>query len=423
MDIDHSSTLEPFPAWSITLPRPLAFPRGPFAGALAEHHRLLAKHAGAFSFLARKLQSSFEVQPPHVNDLAAVIDATRTGPDDVQVQPRWEVAQYAVDYRGVLGRLLLRGEPSHMPVVVFANGAASLHVGTLDTTAGADRPRGAFVVEAADVVVEPLVQEHNESPLGPYLTTRWVHPDGESRYAWVPMPPSPATYEEAAERILRQYEALARQRLWAFLSASGANGANQAWRPLVRLASGPHSGDVVSVVSFDDPLIGDGLAPRLLPRIAAAIDRNDWRKHVPVFIAMGKGACLRWLEVQAEEDLAKRLDRPMGITEAFTFPLREAPPRDTPDDPANDSERRSRRRPSAAEAWVAIQRMPCFDAIDRYLAGMSDEEVDREVEKVGFDPERERTRGPGLRERVLQAIAARFGDDDPPSGPRETQGR
>lgn len=61
--ISVDTGVAPFPAWSITLPAPLAFPREPFAAALAEHARLLQEHAQRVLTLTRELATS---QDPHI---------------------------------------------------------------------------------------------------------------------------------------------------------------------------------------------------------------------------------------------------------------------------------------------------------------------------------------------------------------------
>src|SRR5450432_3155278 len=72
MTIPFTQGIAPFPAWTITLPAPLAFPREPFAAALAEHARLLQEHAERLISKTRDFATSRDPHTPIV-DLAAVI--------------------------------------------------------------------------------------------------------------------------------------------------------------------------------------------------------------------------------------------------------------------------------------------------------------------------------------------------------------
>jgi hypothetical protein len=47
---------------------------------------------------------------------------------------------------------------------------------------------------------------------------------------------------------------------------------------------------------------------------------------------------------------------------------------------------------------------------------MSDEELDRAIAGEGFDPIAERSYGPGLRDRIVRAIADRRLREHPPEG-------
>jgi len=366
MELVASSALRPaFPAWSITLPPPLPFPRELFAGALEEHGRLLARHSASFSFLVRQLRAAERDLPPSIANLGAVVVARQGKADEVRVLLRGEVAHYAAEYRGVLRHLLLRDQRSRMPVVVFGRGAVSLHLGAFDMGPDGAGPLREFAVDTDEVVVEPILQEHRTD--GPYVVTRWVHPDGENRYAWAPVPPEPRTYEEAADRILARYEPLVRPLLRSQLSAGASRE-----RFVVTLSSGPRTGDGVKV--GDNPALFLG---GILPRIVAAIERYREREYVPVLVSMGRCACLRWIEVDGEAGS----ERPEPITEAL-FPVRAA--RSAEKGVHEQATRTSR---SAAEAWVALMQMARFDAVDRYLAGKSEEEIDREIGR----PKREKT--------------------------------
>jgi hypothetical protein len=255
-----------------------------------------------------------------------------------------------------------------------------------------------------DRVVEPIRQKHRES--GAFTVTRWVGPDKEPRYAWVRTPEEPKSDDEAVDRLFALYEVDVRRLAWEagrygglsrfFLSISGTEFLGDSARLLKR----------------------EGLEAVTVrhPAIRRAIEANEDPRRVPVYIYMGRFAGLRWLELRADDGARERRDevveRPAGAD------LQLAPP------PAEDAEEREpeapsptppRRKRTDVEVWDAIMQGMIDDEMDR-LVGLTDDELDREIAKVGFDAARERAKGPGLRQRVVRAIARRRLEDDPPPG-------
>jgi len=160
------------------------------------------------------------------------------------------------------------------------------------------------------------------------------------------------------------------------------------------------------------------LASPFFPRIVAAIRQNDGRKHVPVFIMMGKWACLRWIAARTEHGLRP----PDDVSEAM-FDLDEAEAAA----PEESAEHVASPPPTARapkELWDVIMAAGAHTIVDSYLVSMNAQDLGREVEAAGFDPNVERELGPGLRDSVVHAIGKRcFELENPPDtnagpGPR-----
>jgi hypothetical protein len=401
-----SSAVAPFPAWSITLAIPLPFTREPFEDVLAEHSRLLEKYAERLLFLTRKHATSTEPHIPVV-DLTGVIVGRRDGEeDDVRVDLRGDAAYYVASYRGVLRPLLFRPDPSRMPIVVVARNVISLHMASIQIAANGDPAarHPTLIVEPRELAVEPLDQEHRESGLGPLLVTRWKHPDGEDRYAWVPIPSEPATPDEAVDRVLAQYEGVVRHKLRTFLSTSGAEA-----RPLVLVMSVPSYGDGVDVSA------GPGLDPQFeewFPTIVRALKDRPAQGHVPVVVCLGEHAALRWIALPGEE----RTVPPPPLLASLEESVEAGMPGGGSSQPSDVDRKPKSRTRSDGEVFEAIMRMTCFDEIDEVLGAMSDDKLDRAIAGEGFDPTAERSHGPGLRDRVVRAIANRRLREHPPEG-------
>jgi hypothetical protein len=398
--ISVAPDVAPFPAWTITLPAPLAFPREPFAAALAEHARLLQEHAERLLLLSRELATS-QYPPLPVVDLAAVIAARPDAEAEVRVEQRGDIAHYVAHYRGVLRPLLFRSEAPQLPIVVIARGAISLHVATIAPAICGDRAPHRLVVDPACLAVEPLVQEHRTSDLGPLLVTRWMHPDREARYAWVTIPPEPESDEEATDRVLGHYGPLAQERLRTFLSVNA-----RAVKPIVLVMSVPDYGDGVHVTGADElSSMRDEF-----PAILHAIDAHRDEEYVPVLVFMGKKAALRW--TARREGLDRQ--EPPHLVESLRLPAKPLPDEAGASDAVPNA--KAPRRRSDREVWEAIERMACFDEVDSRLGSMTQEQLDGEIAKVGFDPKKESAQGPGLRESILNAIVVRQLKDHPPDG-------
>jgi hypothetical protein len=399
-----SSAVASFPAWSITLASPLPFPREPFEDVLAEHSRLLEKYAERLLFLTRERATSTEPHIPVV-DLTGVIVGRRDGEeDDVRVDLRGDAAYNVASYRGVLRPLLFRPDPPRMPIVVVARNV--MHMASIQMAANGDPAarHPTLIVEPRELAVEPLDQEHRESGLGPLLVTRWKHPDGEDRYAWVPIPSGPATPDEAVDRVLAQYEGVVQHKLRTFLSTSGADA-----RPLILVMSVPSYGDGVDVS------VGPELDPQFeewFPTIVRALKDRPAHGHVPVVVCLGEHAALRWIASPGEEWTVP----PRALLAPLEKNLEAEMPGVGSSRPSDMDRKPKGQKRSAAEVFEAIMRMTCFDEIDEVLGVMSDEELDRAIASEGFDPIAERSHGPGLRDRVVRAIADRRLAENPPEG-------
>ena len=200
---------------SITLPAPIPFPRRGYGDVLGDHARLVAANAGALHVEVRKRIRDDE-ELDMVDHYAARITATGSAADDrVDVQHRETVVRYWRAYRGIAGRLLDERRPYRLDVVVASGCAVSVHRMRLDGTQ--------LTPAGHALVVEPMVQRHRVSGLAPLLVTRWVEPDGEARFAWVPVPSEPSTPAEALDRLLVRHDAAVRRALAKYQQDGGTN--------------------------------------------------------------------------------------------------------------------------------------------------------------------------------------------------------
>ena len=385
-----AEALAPFPAWSVTLASPLGFPREPFSTALMKHAELLTAQAERIVHLARELATSVE---PHLGavDLCAIIEMRDTE-GSARVELRGDAASYLSRCRGVLQQLLLRPLGDRMPVAVVGWSVVSLHMGRLEKRSpGSDDNDLHFVIESRELVVEPLGQEHTRSERGHVLITRWRHPDREDRYAWVPLPPEPASDEEAIDRVLARYDVLIHQRLGAFLADS-----DEDREPLLLVMSVRAHGDGLDISDRREcgPLIN------LFPKIARVIHGPRHDGYIPVVVVLGLTAGLRWFPLESET----APEPPPPMMDAMDLPApSESRLPDVP--PPEASVARKRRSPG--EMFQIILRQGICSGIEEWLGRMTNQEVDAEIAMAGFDPQVERSRGPGLRESVLHAILDR----------------
>ncbi|MGH7298073.1 MAG: hypothetical protein ACRELB_24245, partial [Polyangiaceae bacterium] len=187
---------------SITLPEPLPFSRAGYGDTLAAHARLLESHAARLHAASlRRLRTQEDL------DLVDHYVGTVFGPDTREERSDLVHRERAVanwrTHRGIASELLSIPGRMLLHVVVTAGSAISLHTMRLDMRR--------LTLEGPAVVVEPRVQRHRVSGLGPVLVTRWVEPSGEARYGWTAVPPEPATGAEACDRLIARYEATARR--------------------------------------------------------------------------------------------------------------------------------------------------------------------------------------------------------------------
>ncbi len=391
--------LAPFPAWSLTLPPPLPFERDLYAAALDEHARLLARHAERLIALTREAATS---QRPHVAvvDLVGIVVAGPDGdPDEVYVEQRGDAAFQVRAYRAVLARLLLRPEHPHMFLVVAARGVVSLHTARVDRIPGASRSddRRLLVVTPGEIAFEPLALKHfTSSP--PWTITRWKHPDGERRWAWVSAPPEPASDDEAIDRILARFEERVRRALWAFLKEHGAKS-----EPIVLVMSTPHDGDGFAVEDRADA----AAFAQVHPALVRAIREHATPSRVPVWVFMGLKSGLRWFELRADQ----RADEPLQLVDACRTQLYAVEPPAASDEEAAEPPPEPRRKPSSSEVLDMIMESGTEAEIALRLLPMTSAELDQEIGKVGFDPNAERTTI-WLRESVIDASQKRSFEDE-----------
>ncbi|MGO9832767.1 MAG: hypothetical protein ACLP1X_00990 [Polyangiaceae bacterium] len=395
-----SDHLAPFPAWSLTLPAPLPFPRDLYADALAEHVQLLSKYAEHLLFLARKvLTTEHDVGVP---ELAGVVYAFRDKPDEVRVLRRGEAAFEVRRCRGVLAPMLFRPDGPRLLVVVAVGGVVSLHMARIDKAhLAAGAIHHALVVESPEIAFEPTRLKHYESDTGLWMVTRWGHPDGDPRWAWVPIPPKPATDDEAIDRILARFEARIRRKLWDFLS-----GAGRTLEPLILVMSVPDLGDGLDVV--DRRAAAD--FARMHPAIVRAIKEHAAPGRVPVWVFMGKMSGLRWFELRADQDV----EEPLRVVEPLRVRLQVVEPAADEDDTSNaDDAAEPRLRRDTAEVWDLIMEQGIVAEINLRLLPLTGEQLDQEIAKVGFDPKVERET-PWLKESVIEAMQSRRWEENPP---------
>ncbi len=217
-------------------------------------------------------------------------------------------------------------------------------------------------------------------------------------------PPEPANPDDAVDRVLAQYAATVQQKLRTSLTTNGAEA-----RPLVIVMSVPCYGDGVDVSSASEPL---PLIDEWFPTIGRALRDRPAHGHVPVFVCLGENAALRWLALPGEE----RTVAPPSLLASIEGPVEGGTPAALSSRPYDAERKPKGKKRSPGEVFEELMRMTCFDEIDEVLGTMSHEELDRAIASEGFDPTAERSRGPGLRDRVVRAIADRRLDENPPEG-------
>jgi hypothetical protein len=376
----------PFPAWSLTLPEPLPFPREPFEEALAVHLEMFEAHKDEVLAALQETSMAEEDQIP-VSDLTAVIEAHKGKPDSVMVGSRGEAAAYLVRYRGLLRALLDRPVGHCTFVAIDAKGVLSLH---LAEVTGFETQRFELVMVQRDVAFEPLSLKHRES--GRFVVTEWRHKDGERRYAWARIPVEPATDDEAIDRVLVRDGPRMRQAMTDFASKHPGK------RPLALVMCTREHGDAMEVMDRDR---FSGMGARF-PAIGRAVERTTRDAGLlPVVVHLGLSAGLRWLQIDKGDRAL-----PPSLLEQATLPADEhAKPFFRPAEPEPEPEPEKPRRPlSPAEVIQYIRESGVQDEIDVHLVQMTREEIDRDITTAGFDPAIEH-RTPWLPRKVVEALS------------------
>ncbi len=383
------------------IPEPLAFPRAPYADALELHAKLLAQFQDQVFADARTLSS--EDEPfAFLHDYVGVVWAGGKGVR-AEMAPRAVAVDLTSALHGGCRPLHLVPEGYRFHVVVGARGLASLHTLEIEDARG-DAPR-LRVVSLHDAF-EPRKQEHRRCD--GYTVTRWVAFDREPRYAWRPTPPEPASQDEIADRLVAFYDAPLRRAIQSFLSDGRAP--EDAYVHFG--AKGPRGDRILvfpreHVFTLGYPEIG-----------RAILDEPAHPGFTPVFLNAFRWGALRWIPVGA---LAAGAAPPPGMLEPIGMPFRakaldEALAEEGEDDDEGEDEAAptpepapapAATRPSRGERRVdvveQIFRMGMEATVDT-LTTLTPAELDREIASVGFDPEAERAFGPGLRERVVEAL-------------------
>ena len=308
--------------------------------------------------------------------------------EKVDVIHRPRMTRYFRAYRGIAGHLLQWPGSFGLYVVVAVGDAISLHMMRIE--------RERLVPEGKALVFEPTVQMHRKSGLGPLLVTRWVGPDQEARFGWAAIPSNPASPEEALGRLIARYETRVLEETRAWLRPDTTD-------PLVVLRS-DSQGDSLNHLGRQLAFV----ALTGYPGILEALARGPQAGRVPVVAEMDLHACLRWLDLDAAGAAAPGT---ADLIEEFHWPPEiptegeETAEADEPYESWIDFGPRAPRKPTASEVLREIERSSCFYEVDQYLGSMSDDELDRAIAAVGFDPKAERARGAGVREKVIEAIA------------------
>jgi hypothetical protein len=392
---DDDEPLTGFGPPAILIPEPIAFPRAAYTAALAHHAELLALHQDSLLFQARTFGPRDQPPLAFIDQLAGLIEVRRDS-TQVLVVRRAQLVAELPDYRGVVRALHLNPGAWRLRVVVLAEGVVSLHTLEVDRSGAARGPSPRLVVVARDVVVEPSQQKHRRE--GPWTITRWATPDGP-RYAWVPTPAEPPSGEEAIDRALALYGVEVRRRVWDFMRRG--YGASDAF---VQLMSSELLGDSIGVI----PRRNHIALTALRPTISRAIDADTRPGWVPLFFHGSRWMGLRWIEVRAAGE-----EPPADVVQArHSLHLVPDAKAAAPETEAVPSAPRAKL--SDAELLDAIFQMGVDDAVDR-LVTLTDAELDREIADAGFDPAAERATGPGLRERVVRALADRELERNPPA--------
>jgi hypothetical protein len=387
------------------VPEPLAFPRAPYADALATHAKLLARYEE--TLLAEPRRFGDDGAPfAFVRDHVGLVLARPTGVA-VNMVPRAQAIELTGNFHGISRALYLSPGAFHFRVVVMARSLVSLHTleveGAHDDGTAAPRLR----VTSRDDVVEPRKQKHRDE--GPWTITRWVAFDREPRYAWRPTPTEPASRDETVDRLLALYEGHIRQRLQDFLRAG-----HSLAEAFVYVRSTGSAGDSVSVF--------ERRAHRAItwghPEISGTLDETEHPSHAPLFLYTSGWGALRWIDPCAPDGG----EAPPGMIEALSLPFDLTklaqdepdedddeddgpPPQDPPEEPA-PAPAKPRRKTTDADIVDLIFKMGIESEVDR-LTTLTRADLDREIARVGFDPEAERAFGPGLRERVVEALMRR----------------
>jgi hypothetical protein len=391
---------------SFMLPEPLAFPLAPYADALATHAKLLAMHQE--TLLAEPQRFGDDGAPfCFLSDYAGLVVARPTGVTADMV-PRAQAVELTRNFHGISRALYLSPGAFHFRVLVHARSLVSLHtlevVGAFEAATTTPRLR----VVSHDDVVEPRKQKHREA--GAWTITRWVAFDREARHAWRPTPTEPASMDETVDRFVALYDAPIHRRLEDYLRKG-----HSLAESFVYVRSTGRAGDSILALARAN----HGAVTWGHREIARALQETEHPEHVPVFVHTSGWAALRWIDPRAAGGGEAP---PPGMTETFSLPF-EMPALDEDEDDEDDdvpheappvqpeappvqpapAPARPRRAPTEAEITDEIFKLGLECEVDR-LTRLTRAELDREIAQAGFDPEAERAFGPGLRERVVEAI-------------------
>jgi hypothetical protein len=371
------SFLRKYPEWSLILPEAVPFPHEPFRKSLDEHRRLLEEHRGRIREELRKADYS-----AHAIGNAAIIVDARKRPPEILMMEREDAVYATGDLRGAMHTLLFEPPSYQLYVAVCTADVLSLHLARLE--------EDALVYKAHDIVVEPFAQMHRSTGYDDFSVTRWMHPDGEVRYAWVPVPPIPETEDEAIDRIVVKFDWRIRREIKRYLDEGGTH-------PFVAAVTCSISeGDAVGVYAGAS-VRRDVLYPSLREELTARARDGI----VPVVVMRDHAVGVRWLAMAGYDG---------ELPPATFFPVysHRSGGGDTPKTkPRLPPERPKRPTKPMGKAGVfryVMDWMGKEDAVDVHLTRMPGPEIDAAIERAGYDPHFEHATS-WLRASIVEAIA------------------
>lgn len=289
---------------SFDIPDPIAFPREPFADALARHEALVRARLDAL--LARELdgQSRNEVLDS-IHDDVGEISVLGSARPHVWVGGRNPLARHFPNLSGIRRRILTQADRLRLDVVVHTDDLISIRETELRVVRHADGTwKLALVLESPEVIHEPTHQELTRST--PLAVVRWQARAGADVHETTTrlLPPK-RTDDEAIDRFFAVREARVRRALWESRRDPTLRGG------FVWLQDSWLLGIRVSVVGPSGPFMF--MALHEYPRIQQAISarRRDPRWY-PVLVDRWHYAGLRWLAMCVD---APERDRPPSVDE------------------------------------------------------------------------------------------------------------